>query len=38
MLTGDAYLKPPITIRFHNSHASDIRRVVGDIASYHERH
>jgi hypothetical protein len=28
-LVGDAYSKPLITIKFHDSHASDIRRVVG---------
>jgi hypothetical protein len=37
VLEGDACFKPPITIRFHDLHASDIRGVVGEIASYHEK-
>ncbi len=37
VLVNDVCSKPPITIRFHNLHASDIRRVVGEIISYHER-
>jgi len=36
-LAGDVYFRPPMTIRFHDLHASNIRRVVGEIASYHER-
>jgi hypothetical protein len=28
--------RPPITIRFQDLHASDIKRVVGEIVSYHE--
>jgi hypothetical protein len=35
-LAEDACSKPPITIRFHDLHASDIRRVVGGIISYHK--
>jgi hypothetical protein len=35
-LVGDVCFRPPITIRFHDLHASDIRGVVGEIASYHE--
>ncbi len=34
-LMSDACSKPPITIRSHNLHVGDIRRLVGDIASYH---
>ncbi len=36
MLAGDAYSRPPITIRSHDLHVGDIRRVVGEITSYHE--
>jgi hypothetical protein len=36
MLTGDACSKPPITIRFHDLHASDIKGAMGEITSYHE--
>ncbi len=36
-LAGDAYSRPPITIRSHDLHASDIRGAMGEIASYHER-
>ncbi len=37
VLVGDACSKPPITVRFHNLHASDIRGAVGEITSYHEK-
>jgi hypothetical protein len=37
VLIGDACSKPPITIRYHDLHASDIRRALGEIASYHKR-
>jgi hypothetical protein len=37
MLTNDVCFKPPIIIRSHNLHTSDIKRVVGGIASYHEK-
>ncbi len=37
VLARDACSKPPIIIRFHNLHASNIRGVVHEIASYHER-
>jgi hypothetical protein len=37
MLVGDVYFRPPIIIKFHDLHVGDIRRVVGEIASYHER-
>jgi hypothetical protein len=37
MLVGVACPKPPITIKSHNLHASNIRRAVGEIASYHKR-
>jgi hypothetical protein len=30
-------LYPPITIRYHDLHANDIRRVVGEISSYHKK-
>jgi hypothetical protein len=36
-LVGNACSRPPITIRFHDLHAGDIRRAVGEITSYHER-
>jgi hypothetical protein len=36
-LAGDACFKLPITISFHNLHASNIRRVVGEITSYQEK-
>ncbi len=34
-LASDVCLKPPITIRSHDLHASDIRRAIGEITSYH---
>jgi len=37
MLTSDVCFRPPITIRSHNLHASDIKRVVSEITSYHEK-
>ncbi len=37
VLTNDAYFRPPITIRSHNLHVGDIRGVMGEITSYHER-
>ncbi len=37
VLAGDAYSRPPIIIKSHNLHASDIRGVVDEIISYHER-
>jgi hypothetical protein len=37
VLAIDTYFRPPITIRSHNLHASDIIRAVGEIASYHEK-
>jgi hypothetical protein len=36
-LVGDVYSMPPITIKSHNLHASDIKKAVGEIASYHKR-
>jgi hypothetical protein len=36
-LVGDACYKPPIIIRSHDLHANDIIKVVGEIASYHEK-
>jgi hypothetical protein len=37
-LVGDACSKPPITIRFHDLHAGDIKDAMGEITSYHKRH
>ncbi len=37
VLASDACSRPPNTIRSHNLHVDDIRKVVGEIASYHER-
>ncbi len=37
MLARDACSRPPIIIRFHNLHVGNIRGVVREIASYHER-
>jgi hypothetical protein len=37
MLASDACSRPPIVIKFHDLHASDIRGAMGEIASYHER-
>jgi len=36
-LMGDACSKPPISIKFHDLHAGDIRKAVGEIASYSEK-
>jgi hypothetical protein len=36
-LAGDVCSKPLITIKSHDLHPSNIRGVVGEIASYHER-
>jgi hypothetical protein len=36
-LVDDACSRPSITIRSHNLHASDIKGVVGEIASYQKR-
>jgi hypothetical protein len=36
-LASDVCSKPSITIKFHDLHASDIRRVVGEMTSYHEK-
>ncbi len=35
MLVGDVCSRPPIIIRFHDLHVSDIKGAVGEIASYH---
>ncbi len=37
MLAGDVCSRPPITMESHDLHASDIRRAMGEIASYHMR-
>ncbi len=37
MLIGDACYRLLITIRFHNLHVVDIRKVVGEIVSYHKK-
>jgi hypothetical protein len=36
-LVGDVCSKPPIIIRLHDLHVGNIRGVVGEIVSYHER-
>jgi hypothetical protein len=36
-LASDVYFRPPTTIRSHNLHTSNIRRVVGEIAFYHKK-
>jgi hypothetical protein len=36
-LAGDVYSRPPITIRSHDLHVDDIKKVMGEITSYHER-
>jgi hypothetical protein len=36
-LVGDVCSRLPITIRSHNLHVGDIRRVVGEIVSYNEK-
>jgi len=36
-LVEDACYRPPIIIRSHDLHANDIIKVVGEIASYHEK-
>jgi len=36
-LEGDVCPKLPITTRSHNLHIGNIRRAMGEIASYHER-
>jgi hypothetical protein len=37
VLASDACSRPPITIRFHDLHIGDIKGVVGQIISYHEK-
>jgi hypothetical protein len=37
VLTGDACYKPPIIIRSHDLHEGNLREVVGEITSYHNR-
>jgi hypothetical protein len=37
VLTSDACSRPPIIIKFHNLHASDIKRAMGEITYYHKR-
>jgi hypothetical protein len=36
-LIGDACSRPPTTIRYHDLHDGDIRRLVGEIVPYNER-
>jgi hypothetical protein len=36
-LASDACSRPPIIIKYHDLHACNIKRVVGEITSYHER-
>jgi hypothetical protein len=37
VLASVACSKPPITIKSHDLHAGNIRKVVGEIVSYHKR-
>jgi hypothetical protein len=37
VLTCDVCSRPPLIIKSHDSHTNDIRNVVGEIVSYHER-
>jgi hypothetical protein len=37
MLVGDACFRPPIIIKFHDLRVGNIRKVVGEITSYHKR-
>jgi len=37
VLVGYACFRPPITMKFHNLHVGDIKRVKGEITSYHEK-
>jgi hypothetical protein len=34
---GDTCSRPSITIKSHDLHVGDIRRIMGEIASYHEK-
>ncbi len=36
-LVENVYFKPLTTIRCHDLHVGDIKKVVGEITSYHER-
>jgi hypothetical protein len=36
VLVGDVCFGPPITIRSHNLHVGNIKRTMGEIASYHK--
>jgi hypothetical protein len=36
-LAGNVCSRPPITIKSHHLHAGDIKRVVGEITSYHRK-
>jgi hypothetical protein len=37
MLTVDVCSRPLIIIKYHNLHVGDIRRVMGEIVSYHDK-
>ncbi len=37
VLTKDVYSKPLITFKSHDLHVGDIKRVVGEITSYHKK-
>jgi hypothetical protein len=37
VLAGDVCSRPPIITEFHNLHAGNIRKVMGEIASYYEK-
>jgi hypothetical protein len=36
-LVEDVCSKPPITIKCHDLHVGHIKKIVGEITSYHER-
>jgi hypothetical protein len=36
-LVGDACYRPPIIIKSHDLHSNNIKRIMGEIASYHKR-
>jgi hypothetical protein len=36
-LAGDVCSRPPISIRFHDLQLGNIRKIVGEITSYHEK-
>jgi hypothetical protein len=36
-MVGDVCSKPPIIIKSHDLHAGNIKKIVGEIVSYHEK-